>query len=87
MFLGTFITQLGTLINRLFAVLRDCRLLSQSRNDPELTADLYYQISNGYADSPELRATWLEHLYYAHKSVNQILLIFFLNNYLNSFNK
>lgn len=75
---------MGTLINRLFSVLRDCKLLSQSRNDPELTADLYYQISNGYADSPELRATWLEHLYYAHKSVF-IQLIYFFSQKLNFF--
>lgn len=58
-------------MTRLFTVLRDCRLLSQSLSDPEMTADLYYQISNGYADSPELRASWLEHLYQAHKSVTK----------------
>lgn len=32
-----------------------------------MTADLFYQISIGYTDSPQLRVSYLEHLYSAHK--------------------
>lgn len=32
------------------------------RFDPEMTADLYYQVAVDYVDSPDLRVTWMENL-------------------------
>eukprot|EP01114_Cavostelium_apophysatum_P014035 TRINITY_DN3531_c0_g1_i2.p1 TRINITY_DN3531_c0_g1~~TRINITY_DN3531_c0_g1_i2.p1 ORF type:complete len:2047 (-),score=557.52 TRINITY_DN3531_c0_g1_i2:8-6148(-) len=60
------LSELQPVVNRLFVVLDDSVKIAQYRFDPEMTADLYYQISNGYKDSPELRVTWLETLYAAH---------------------
>lgn len=36
--------------------------IARSAHDPEKLADLYYNISNGYSDSPDLRVAWLENL-------------------------
>jgi hypothetical protein len=36
--------------------------IARSAHDPEKLCDLYYNISNGYSDSPDLRVAWLENL-------------------------
>ncbi len=54
-----FSTELQSSTNRLFIVLRDSSKLFHYRYDPEMSSDLFYQISNGYTDSPELRTAWL----------------------------
>ena len=41
--------------------------------DPERTAELYYQISKGFVDSPDLRVTWLENLANFHNKVNNLV--------------
>eukprot|EP01091_Cochliopodium_minus_P014114 TRINITY_DN4729_c0_g2_i1.p1 TRINITY_DN4729_c0_g2~~TRINITY_DN4729_c0_g2_i1.p1 ORF type:complete len:1936 (-),score=552.25 TRINITY_DN4729_c0_g2_i1:12-5237(-) len=35
---------------------------AKEKGDPEITADLYCKVANGYVDTPELRITWLEEL-------------------------
>lgn len=37
-------------------------------NDPEKLADLYYDLAQSYASSPELRKTWLSNLLQLHVS-------------------
>ena len=37
--------------------------------DREMTTDLYYQVSLGYTDSPDLRVTWLDNLGNFHLEV------------------
>jgi hypothetical protein len=59
---STFAAELEASANRLFIVIRDSNKLAHYRFDPEMTADLFYQISNGYTDSPELRMTWLQNI-------------------------
>lgn len=63
----SFSSQLTELIDRLFVVLNATQVIHKHRDDHEMTADLYYQISIGYTDSPELRASYLRHLFNAHK--------------------
>ena len=41
--------------------------------DSAKTVDLYYQISNGFVDSPDLRVTWLENMARYHLKVTQLL--------------
>eukprot|EP01119_Soliformovum_irregulare_P021455 TRINITY_DN7145_c0_g1_i3.p1 TRINITY_DN7145_c0_g1~~TRINITY_DN7145_c0_g1_i3.p1 ORF type:complete len:1451 (+),score=484.74 TRINITY_DN7145_c0_g1_i3:691-5043(+) len=54
---------LQEVVQRLFQVLGDSVKIVKYRFDPETTADLFYQISNGYTDSPELRVSWMEQLF------------------------
>ena len=37
-------------------------------NDPEKLADLYYDLAQSYASSPELRKTWLRNMLQLHVS-------------------
>ena len=54
-FIQQLVDLIGTLVNYQTQI-------AQSSHDPELLADLYYNISNGYSDSPDLRLAWLENL-------------------------
>jgi hypothetical protein len=36
--------------------------INQHANDPEMMADLYFRISKSYANTPDLRITWLINL-------------------------
>ncbi|KAL6054781.1 dedicator of cytokinesis protein 7 isoform X5 [Balamuthia mandrillaris] len=55
-------TQVEELCMRLTKVVEDSKKMDAYRYDPEMTADLYYKVSTGYADSPDLRVTWLDNL-------------------------
>jgi dedicator of cytokinesis protein 6/7/8 len=55
------------LTKRLFKVISDSIKISEHDFDPEMTADLTYQVSIGYVESPDLRITWLENLVKFHK--------------------
>lgn len=57
-----FAEDLNTLQQRLSSVIAQSDKLHRYRHDPEMTAEIYHQISLGYTDSPELRVTWLMHL-------------------------
>jgi hypothetical protein len=61
--LTAYIAQLVELIGTLVSYQTQ---IAQSAHDPELLADLYYNISNGYSDSPDLRVAWLENLSQIH---------------------
>eukprot|EP01094_Clydonella_sp_ATCC50884_P026649 TRINITY_DN7381_c0_g1_i1.p1 TRINITY_DN7381_c0_g1~~TRINITY_DN7381_c0_g1_i1.p1 ORF type:complete len:1788 (-),score=632.22 TRINITY_DN7381_c0_g1_i1:302-5233(-) len=62
-----FSTQVTDLTERLFTVLRDSIKINSYSYDPEMTADLYYQVSKGYVASPDLRASWLSTLSRYHE--------------------
>ena len=57
-----FVQEVKELIARLFTVLRNTIKIRDFAYDPEMTADLYFAISKGYNDSPDLRAAWLANL-------------------------
>lgn len=57
------------MVNRLFGVIRDSLKKKEMSWDPERTIELYYQISVGFIDSPDLRVTWLENLGDYHSKV------------------
>ena len=44
------------------SVIRDSERIAEYRFDPEMTEDLYFDVSLAYVDSPDLRVTWLENL-------------------------
>lgn len=58
------------MVQRLFGVIRDSHKMKEMSWDPERTAELYYQISKGFIDSPDLRITWLENLSRHYEEVN-----------------
>ena len=59
---GSLGTQVEDMVNRLFGVIKDSIQMNEMRWDPEITIELFYKISIGYTDSPDLRVTWLENL-------------------------
>jgi hypothetical protein len=54
--------EVDELCKKLMAVIKHSLQMAEHAHDPEMTADLYYQVSTGYTDSPDLRVTWLENL-------------------------
>jgi hypothetical protein len=50
-------------VQRLMNVVKDFELTEKYKSDPETLVDLYYQISNGFSDSLELRIVWLHRVY------------------------
>lgn len=68
---ASFARSVQELCSRLSSILQDTNkvnLLMQNA-DPETIHDLYFQIANGYADTPQLRITWLEGLSKIHVKV------------------
>jgi hypothetical protein len=63
-----FGAEVSELMERLFSVLKYSAKLARFRYDPEMTADLYIQLSLNYVDSPVLRVTWLRNLSAYHLS-------------------
>ena len=68
-----FEEDVNTLQKRLGTVIAQSEKLYRYRHDPEMTAEIYHQISLGYTDSPELRVTWMKHLsdYYQDREQNE----------------
>lgn len=67
--LGPMSQQIDELNERLFGVIRDSIKIKQHLYDPEMTTDLYCNISRGFMESPDLRVTWLQSLASFHKQV------------------
>ena len=55
-------------MKRLRTVLSSSAQMKEYHNDPEKLADLYYDLAQSYASSPELRKTWLNNLLELHAS-------------------
>ena len=64
--IGTLGSEVKDLVARLEHVIEDNLKMEEYSFDPETKADLYHQISRGYADSPDLRTTELEKLAQMH---------------------
>jgi hypothetical protein len=58
-----------TNLNSLAQVIKHSLDMAEYANDREMTSDLYYQVSLGYTDSPDLRVTWLDNLANFHLEV------------------
>eukprot|EP01087_Luapelamoeba_hula_P013453 TRINITY_DN3839_c4_g1_i2.p1 TRINITY_DN3839_c4_g1~~TRINITY_DN3839_c4_g1_i2.p1 ORF type:complete len:1930 (-),score=376.88 TRINITY_DN3839_c4_g1_i2:62-5851(-) len=58
--------------NKLASVIMDSQKMSLHTHDPEMTADLYYQVSTSYSDSPDLRVAWLDNLCNYHIEHNRM---------------
>lgn len=61
--------QIDELNERLFGVVRDSIKINLHSYDPEMTAELYSNISRGFMESPDLRVAWLQNLATYHKKV------------------
>jgi len=55
-------SQTDGLCKRLLEVIQHSVDMANFAYDKEMTNDLYYQVSLGYTDSPDLRVTWLDNL-------------------------
>eukprot|EP01132_Coremiostelium_polycephalum_P008049 gene8049-9900_t len=60
--------QIVELRDRLFSVINNHVKIQQHNYDPEMKAELYYQLSNSFIESPDLRITWLRSLAKFHTS-------------------
>jgi hypothetical protein len=60
------------LFQRLNQVILDSEKIHDFEYDPEMTADLYYQVSTRYNDSPDLRVAWLQNLGLFHVNRNNL---------------
>lgn len=60
--------EIKELMNRLHKVIEDSLRIIEFKSDPEMTCELYYQVSLGYQGSPDLRITRLENLAAYHIS-------------------
>eukprot|EP00007_Cunea_sp_BSH-02190019_P005574 CAMPEP_0174233870 /NCGR_PEP_ID=MMETSP0417-20130205/3789_1 /TAXON_ID=242541 /ORGANISM="Mayorella sp, Strain BSH-02190019" /LENGTH=1779 /DNA_ID=CAMNT_0015312155 /DNA_START=274 /DNA_END=5609 /DNA_ORIENTATION=+ len=60
--------EIAGIVQRLNKVVDDSVRIAEFKFDPEMTQDLYYDVSVGYVDSPDLRVTWLENLANYHKA-------------------
>lgn len=68
--------QIDELNERLFGVVRDSMKINLHSYDPEMTAELYSNISRGFMESPDLRVAWLQNLATYHKKVTILLICF-----------
>lgn len=57
--LGELYTGLHTTLKK---VIHDSERIAEYRFDPEMTEELFFDVSIAYRDSPDLRVTWLENL-------------------------
>ena len=69
-----FVSQINELISTLFSVQENMIKILQYKYDPEMLADIYHDISQGYNSSPDLKATWLDILSSFHIQVIPISL-------------
>ena len=58
--------EMHALQRRLLAVISDSARVQRHAADPETRAELYHRLSAGFADSPDLRLTWLGNLARLH---------------------
>lgn len=63
---GNFPTQVHDLALRLYTILRDTIRMRMNVTDHDMLIDLHYRIAKSYANSPDLRITWLENMTASH---------------------
>ncbi|KJE96095.1 Dock7 protein [Capsaspora owczarzaki ATCC 30864] len=59
---STFAEQVKDLSARLYTILRDTVKMKMHEKDSDMLIDLQYRLAKGYANSPDLRVTWLENM-------------------------
>eukprot|EP01133_Synstelium_polycarpum_P005247 gene5247-6071_t len=59
---AVFKSQIEEVINRINTLIKYSNTISANRSDIEVVAEMYYNISISYYESPNLRVTWLENL-------------------------
>ncbi|EFA83784.1 DOCK family protein [Heterostelium album PN500] len=59
---SVFKSQIEEVINRINTLIKYSNTINANRTDIEMVAEMYYNISNSYFESPNLRVTWLENL-------------------------
>ncbi|KAL6067850.1 Dedicator of cytokinesis protein 6 [Balamuthia mandrillaris] len=62
-----FAPEVRQLVDRLSTALRNHFRIAKYSYDPETTAELYLETSEGYTDSPDLRVIWLHNLSVFHQ--------------------
>eukprot|EP00033_Pygsuia_biforma_P001762 GCRY01001972.1.p1 GENE.GCRY01001972.1~~GCRY01001972.1.p1 ORF type:complete len:1667 (+),score=122.71 GCRY01001972.1:145-5145(+) len=62
----SFHKQLNKLIDGLFGILKDSSSIKRCSLDPEMTADLFFNIAQGYKQAPDIRVAWLRNLVNFH---------------------
>eukprot|EP01137_Pigoraptor_chileana_P018685 Opistho-2@78585 len=65
-----FPSQVRDLCARLYTILRDTVRMKANDKDSDMLVDIMYRLAQGYANSPDLRVTWLENLAQYHKSTS-----------------
>eukprot|EP01090_Pellita_catalonica_P020189 TRINITY_DN7098_c0_g3_i1.p1 TRINITY_DN7098_c0_g3~~TRINITY_DN7098_c0_g3_i1.p1 ORF type:complete len:582 (-),score=133.57 TRINITY_DN7098_c0_g3_i1:77-1627(-) len=65
-------SQFGQLVKKLSKALKDSVKMQQYSYDPEMTSDLYYQVSTSYTESPDLRVAWLDNLFKIHNQAGRL---------------
>eukprot|EP00033_Pygsuia_biforma_P003084 GCRY01003391.1.p1 GENE.GCRY01003391.1~~GCRY01003391.1.p1 ORF type:complete len:1660 (+),score=148.71 GCRY01003391.1:130-5109(+) len=58
----SFRKQLNDLIDGLFGILKDSSSIKRCSSDPEMTADLFFNVAQGYKQAPDIRVAWLRNL-------------------------
>ncbi|KAH3744641.1 DOCK family protein [Pelomyxa schiedti] len=61
--------EMAQLKTRLFGIIADSLKMRECAFDPEMTSELYYKLSVGFQDSPDLRVTWLNTLAKQHQEL------------------
>ncbi|XP_065185199.1 dedicator of cytokinesis protein 7-like [Sycon ciliatum] len=61
-----FPEQVKELVHNLHMILRDTVNLNEYKEDPDMLLDLMLRIAKGYANSPDLRLTWLQNMAQKH---------------------
>lgn len=59
---STFVEQVKDLTARLYTILRDTVKMKSHEKDSDMLIDLQYRLAKGYANSPDLRVTWLDNM-------------------------
>ncbi|PAA86258.1 hypothetical protein BOX15_Mlig030368g1 [Macrostomum lignano] len=61
-----FSGQVQDLVLNLHTILSDTIKMKEFAEDPEMLVDLMYRVAKGYANSPDLRLTWLQNMARQH---------------------
>ncbi|EGG18916.1 DOCK family protein [Cavenderia fasciculata] len=59
---SVFRAQIDEWILKINTLMKYSNTISENKSDCEMVAEMYYNISNSYFESPNLRVTWLENL-------------------------
>ncbi|KAH3762526.1 DOCK family protein [Pelomyxa schiedti] len=61
-----FVSEMDKMMNHLHSIIAENMKLRACSLDPEMTCEIYHQLSRGFQDAPDLRVTWLNNLAHKH---------------------